>query len=60
MLGTSLVVQWSSGLRTSTAGGPGSIPGRGNKIPQAAKHGQKKKVLNKNYYANSMKHPTSE
>ena len=32
--GTSLVVQWL-GLRASTAGGTGSIPGQGTKIPQA-------------------------
>ena len=33
--GTSLVVQWLR-LRASTAGGAGSIPGRGTKIPHAA------------------------
>ena len=33
-LGTSLAVQWL-GLRASTAGDVGSIPGRGTKIPQA-------------------------
>ena len=38
--GTSLAVQWS-GLRASTAEGPGSIPGPGTRIPQAAWHGQK-------------------
>ena len=32
--GTSLAVQWL-GLHTSTARDPGSIPGRGTKIPQA-------------------------
>ena len=32
--GTSLIVQWS-GLGDSTTKGPGSIPGRGSKIPQA-------------------------
>ena len=32
--GTSLTVQWL-GLLTFTAEGPGSIPGRGTKIPQA-------------------------
>ena len=32
---------WSLGLRTSTAGVTGSIPGRGTKIPQAMWHGQK-------------------
>ena len=40
--GTSLAVQWL-GLRTSTAGGMGSIPGRGTKILYAAWHSQKKK-----------------
>ena len=39
-IGNSLVVQWL-GLCISTAGGPGSIPGRGTKIPQAAWCGQK-------------------
>ena len=33
--GNSLAVQWL-GLHTSTAGGTGSIPGWGTKIPQAA------------------------
>ena len=33
--GTSLVVQWLR-LRASTAGGEGSIPGPGTKIPHAA------------------------
>ena len=32
--GTSLVVQWLR-LQTSSAGGSGSIPGQGTKIPQA-------------------------
>ena len=41
MRGNSLVVQWL-GLHASTAGGPGSIPGWGTKILQAAQHGQKK------------------
>ena len=40
--GDSLLVQWLR-LHTSTAGGPGSIPGQGTKIPQAALCGQKKK-----------------
>ena len=40
--GTSLVVQCLR-LRASTAGGGGSIPGLGNKIPYAVQHGQKKK-----------------
>ena len=33
--GTFLAVQWL-GLHASTAGSPGSIPGRGTKIPQVA------------------------
>ena len=36
----SLVVPWL-GLRASTAGGLGSIPGQGTKIPQAAWCGKK-------------------
>ena len=43
--GTSLAVQWL-GLCTSTAGGPGLIPGPGTKIPQAM-HSQKKKRLHR-------------
>ena len=39
--GTSLVVQWL-GLWASNAGGMGSIPGWGTKIPHAARRGQKK------------------
>ena len=39
--GNSLAVLWL-GLRTSTAGGMGSIPGRGTKIPHAARPGQNK------------------
>ena len=38
----SLAVQWL-GLRDFTAKGPGSIPGRGTKIPQAAWCGPKLK-----------------
>ena len=41
--GNSLLVQWLR-LGTFTAVGPGSIPGRGTKIPQAAWHGQKKET----------------
>ena len=41
--GDSLVVQWL-GLRAFTAKGPGSIPGRGTEIPQAAQCGQSKKI----------------
>ena len=33
-LGNSSVVQWL-GIHASTAGGPGLIPGRGTKLPQA-------------------------
>ena len=36
------MVQWL-GCHALTAEGPGSIPGRGTKIPQAAWHGQKTK-----------------
>ena len=42
MMGNSLVVQWL-GFRASTAGGMGSVPGQGTKIPQTTQHGQKKK-----------------
>ena len=42
--GNSLAVQWL-GLRASTSGGTGLIPGRGTKIPQAARLGQKKKSV---------------
>ena len=38
--GHSLAVQWL-GLCDLTAEGPGSIPGQGTKIPQAAQRGQK-------------------
>ena len=38
--GTSLLVQWL-GLHASTAGGMGSIPGWGTKVPCAVWHGQK-------------------
>ena len=41
-----MVVQWL-GFHASTAGGQGSIPGQGTKIPQAAWHGQKKKKKKK-------------
>ena len=40
-LGTSLAVQWLK-LCISTAGGTGSIPGQGTKIPHAMQRGQKK------------------
>ena len=38
--GTSLAVQWLR-LRAANAGGMDSIPGRGTKIPHAARCGQK-------------------
>ena len=41
--GTSLSVQWLR-LCAYNAGGAGSIPGRGTKIPHAAGRGQKKKT----------------
>ena len=40
--GTSLAVQWLR-LHASTAGGAGSIPGTGTKIPRATGYCQKKK-----------------
>ena len=40
MGGTSLAVQWL-GLRASTAGDTGSIPGWRTKILHATQHGQK-------------------
>ena len=43
--GTSLVVQWLR-LHTSSAGGMGSIPGRGTKILHVVQCGQKKKKKN--------------
>ena len=43
MNGSSLVVQWL-GLGPFTGVAPGSIPGRGIKIPQATQCGQKKNV----------------
>ena len=46
-LGTSLEVQWL-GLDASTAGGTGSIPGQGTKMPHAAQHGQTKPNKTKN------------
>ena len=41
--GTSLAVQWLR-LHTSTAGGMGSIPVQGTKIPYVSWHSQKKKL----------------
>ena len=46
--GTSLAVQWLR-LHASTAGGAGSIPGRGTKIPHAAWHSQKNEKENSLY-----------
>ena len=46
-LGTSLVVHQLR-LHTSNAGGVAVIPDWGTKIPQAEKHGQKKKSLQGN------------
>ena len=48
-MGTSLVVQWLR-ICASTAGGMGSIPGWGTKIPHAAQSSQKqtKKKINGN------------
>ena len=43
-LGKSLAVQLL-GLGVFIAVGPGSIPGRGTKIPQAMQRGQKKKKM---------------
>ena len=40
VVGTSLVVQWLR-LCAPNAGGVGSIPGKGTKIPHATQHGQK-------------------
>ena len=48
--GTSLAVQWLR-LRASTAGGKGSITGQGTKIPQAERHGQKKKRQSNKWYS---------
>ena len=45
-ISSTLVVQWL-GLSAFTAVGPGSIPGRGAKIPQATRHSQKKKKKKK-------------
>ena len=44
-LGTPPAVKWL-GLCTSNAGGLGSIPGQGTRIPHATLHGQKKIFLN--------------
>ena len=47
-LGTSLVVQWLR-IHASTAGGPGSIHGRGTKILHAMQYSKKKKKSSKKY-----------
>ena len=47
--GTSLAVQWLR-LRASTAGGTGSTPGRGTKIPHARRPKKKKKKSFECYY----------
>ena len=39
------MVQWLR-LHASNAGGAGSIPGQGDKIPQAVWHGQKERKKN--------------
>ena len=44
--GTSLVVQWLR-LHASMAGGVGSIPGQGTKIPHAARPKNKNKKNNR-------------
>ena len=46
--GTSRVVQWLR-LCASIAGGTGSIPGRGTKIPHGPRCGQKKKKKKKSH-----------
>ena len=45
--GNSLAVQWL-GLLAFTSLGPGWIPGGATKIPQAMRHGQKKKKEREN------------
>ena len=52
--GASLAAQWL-GLHAPSAGGTGSIPGRGTKIPRAAQHGQKKKK--ENLFRNQLLNP---
>ena len=48
-MGNSLAVQWLV-LHAFTANSPGSAPGRGTKIPQAAQQGQKKKeIMDENF-----------
>ena len=59
--GTSPAVQWL-GLRTSNAGGAGSIPGRGTEIPHATGCGQKlkKKKKKSEPYTESCSGPTQQ
>ena len=45
-MGDSLAIQWL-GLHMLTAEDPGSIPGRGTKVPQATQHGQKIIIIKK-------------
>ena len=54
----SLAVQWLR-LCTSTAGGTGSIPGRGTKIPHAAQCSQKEKKKIKVFKDTVLIHTTS-
>ena len=58
-IGNSLVVQWL-GLRASTAGGMGSIPGQGTKMSRAARPIKKKKEKDiHGYFYNNKKHLNS-
>ena len=63
--GTSVLFQWLR-LRAPTAGGLGSIPGQGTKIPHAVWFGQKNKMIEhlceqgsllikQNYFLNALK-----
>ena len=58
-MGTSLAVQWLR-LHASDAGGAGSIPGQGTKIPHAARRGQKKKEKKIIYTMDKQQGPTVE
>ena len=49
-----MAVQWL-GFGTSTAGGPGSISGRGTEIPQAMLCSQKKKITTRTAYSSVQK-----
>ena len=57
MTKTSLAVQWLR-LRASTAGGAGSIPGQGTKIPRASQCGQNKQIFFKNWKKKKRDHCT--